>query len=76
MVRRLGQYDDIPACTRKLRGAGFLVLLNFGQSQHVLKLGPEHAGCIVLSTHLDREGDIVRDSIGLRADEGTIVRLN
>ena len=71
------EYDDnILAYTRKVDGAGFLVLLNFGQSQHVLKLGPEHAGRIVLSTHLDREGDLVRETIGLRADEGLIVRLN
>jgi len=32
-------------------------------------------GRIALSTHLDREGEEVSDTLALRPDEGVIVRL-
>ena len=34
------------------------------------------AGRLVLSSHLDRDGEAVRGSIELRAHEGAVIELN
>ncbi|HUF52731.1 MAG TPA: alpha-amylase family glycosyl hydrolase [Dehalococcoidia bacterium] len=66
---------DIIAFTRKSDGEGFLIILNLGPDPQALDLDPTNTGRIALSTHLDREGDIVSGSAGLRANEGLIMRL-
>ena len=59
---------------RAPRGEGaFLVALNLGPEPAVLREG--HGGTIVLSTHLDREGEAAGAALRLRGDEGVIVRL-
>jgi alpha-glucosidase len=77
-----GAYASVPAqgsvvaYVRKSDDAVFLVVLNFGSSAVAFDLpSRELHGRIVLSTHLDREGDEVIEPLSLRADEGVIVRL-
>jgi alpha-glucosidase len=66
---------DILAFSRKHDGEGFLVVLNFSSEPQLVEVDPSDTGRIALSTYLDREGDIVSGNIGLRADEGVIIRL-
>ena len=54
----------------------YLIALNF--SNETARLMPPEApgsGEIVLSSHLDRAGETVADVLGLRPDEGVIVRV-
>ncbi len=61
---------------RRHRTDRLLVALNLGHEPHDLSLLPWVArGRILLSTHLDREGEIVEKTLTLRADEGTLVEL-
>jgi alpha-glucosidase len=54
----------------------WLVVLNLGpQPQRLDARRVEIQGRIVLSTHLDRAGEVMCGIIPLRADEGVIVRL-
>jgi alpha-glucosidase len=53
--------------------SGFLIVLNLGKRTQAVNI--VEAGTLVLSTHLDREGERVAGKFGLRADEGVIVRL-
>ncbi len=76
---RLGSYQAMePApqgCfvyTRELDGARYLVALNFSGRERVLPAPELAGGSIVLSTHLDREGDIDLGSVVLRPNEGCI----
>ncbi|MDO8614465.1 MAG: alpha-amylase family glycosyl hydrolase [Dehalococcoidia bacterium] len=66
---------DILAYVRELDGARFLVVLNFGRQERRFALEPSLRGNIILSTHLDREGEATGDAVELRADEGVVVRL-
>jgi alpha-glucosidase len=69
---------DVLAYIRRGRKgeSGFLIALNLGDRPHVLKRrGPLEPGTLALSTHLDRAGEHVADELGLRPDEGVIVRL-
>jgi alpha-glucosidase len=50
-----------------------LVALNMGSEPLAVPLPDQ--GEILLSTHLDREGETVWDEIDLRADEGVVARL-
>jgi alpha-glucosidase len=52
-----------------------LVVLNMGPEPLAVPLPNQDQGEILLSTHLDREGDTVSDEIDLRAHEGVVVRL-
>jgi alpha-glucosidase len=63
---------DLVAFTRK-DGALFLIILNLGASDATYAL-PDVDASIVLSTHLDREGEHVKGSVALRANEGVILR--
>ena len=67
---------DVIAFVRKEEATLFLVVLNLGGNASVYDL-PSHdfQGRIVLSTHLDREGEPVKDSLSLRADEGVLIGL-
>ncbi|HVS32633.1 MAG TPA: alpha-amylase family glycosyl hydrolase [Thermoanaerobaculia bacterium] len=67
---------DVIAFVRKEERALFLIVLNLGGSPALFDL-PSHDfhGHIVLSTHLDREGEAVKDSLSLRADEGVLIGL-
>ncbi|MFZ2491969.1 MAG: alpha-amylase family glycosyl hydrolase [Thermoanaerobaculia bacterium] len=72
----LAVQDDVIAYTRKDGGALFVIVLNFSRGEVSYALPSyEMRGTIVLSTHLDREGEAVARSIALRGDEGVIVRL-
>ncbi len=69
---------DVLVYVRRARSgeSDFLVALNLGAAPHVHRRpsgGPP--GRIALSTHLDRNGEEVGDSIALRPDEGVLVRL-
>jgi alpha-glucosidase len=76
----IGSYAPVPAdgdLLAYIRAAGaqrFLIALNLGSQEQTLDL---HAlrGRVVLSTHLDREGEPADGMLSLRADEGAIVEL-
>jgi len=55
----------------------FLVVLNLGSRGQVFHRDPEAPpGTIVLSTHLDRHNERVKNNFALRGDEGIVVRLD
>ena len=67
---------DLLAWVRKDGDRRFLVVLNLGgeaasYAPPVLDVNGE----VVLSTHLDREGEAVRRAVELRGDEGLVIRL-
>ncbi|MES2663278.1 MAG: alpha-amylase family glycosyl hydrolase [Pseudomonadota bacterium] len=55
----------------------FLIVLNLGHQAHVFQSLPKDLenACIVLSTHLDRNKETVKDIIEVRADEGLIIKI-
>ena len=67
---------DLLAWVRKDADRRYLVVLNLG-SEPATYAPPvlDISGEIVLSTHLDREGELVRRGLELRGDEGLLVRL-
>jgi alpha-glucosidase len=76
--------DDVVAYTRRDPDANrrFLVVLNLcGEPRTFLPTGGGERrirrvdGPIVLSTHLDREGDAAAGEVTLRPDEGVVIRL-
>jgi alpha-glucosidase len=73
----VGQYAQITCAGNvmayeRFDGAERLVVaLNFGQAAESLPLG-SHSGRILLSTHLDRDGENLTERIDLRPDEGLI----
>ena len=71
--------SDVLAYRRRDGGREFLVVLNLAsQAKEIQAAGeadPLRHGHLVLSTHLDREGELVGGSLNLRADEGVIVSL-
>ena len=62
-----------------LRASGsrrFLVALNLGHDPQTVQLDATAAGGqIILSTHLDREGEPTGPSLNLRPDEGVVITL-
>jgi alpha-glucosidase len=62
--------DDLLAYARERDGRGFLVLLNLGSGSRTFG---ETDGRLVLSTHLDRDGESASGEIELRANEGVIL---
>jgi alpha-glucosidase len=66
---------DVLAYVRRHNGSRFLIALNMGHEPQVLPLAGL-AGEIDLTTHLDREGDPVSETLALRPDEGAVVRLD
>jgi alpha-glucosidase len=53
----------------------WITALNFGSAPATLELPGGRRGRIALSTHLDREGERVDDTLALRADEGVLVKM-
>ena len=78
-----GSYAPIPttgdalAYIREAEGRRYLVALNLGHAPHnpTPQEGPPGRGRIVLSTHLDREGEETHGLPSLRPDEGVILEL-
>jgi alpha-glucosidase len=67
---------DVLCFVRHHRRSRVLVALNLGPNPQAMGRPPGAApGRIALSTHLDREGEEVSDTLALRPDEGVIVRL-
>jgi len=69
---------DVLAYVRRARSgeSSFLVVLNLGPRPHVFRVPEEiGVGIVVLSTHLDWEGEPVGREVRLRGDEGVVIRL-
>jgi alpha-glucosidase len=80
-VLQIGRYaplvapGDLLAWVRKLGKERVLVVLNLGTTELTYDLDAPHLeGTILLSTHLDREGEM-NNPVHLRANEGLIIRL-
>jgi alpha-glucosidase len=68
--------DAILAYERRAEGSRIVVGLNFSHEDAALDLGGvAAAGDLLLSTALDREGEISLAPLRLRADEGVVVRI-
>jgi alpha-glucosidase len=76
----IGGYAPVPAegdlltYIRSAGDKGFLVALNLGAEEQTFDLGALR-GRIVLTTHLDREGELSARTLALRANEGLVVAL-
>jgi alpha-glucosidase len=66
---------DVLAYERRHGAERLLVVLNLGHRPHTLPLPGGTNGRVVLSTFLDRGGDVSLDQVELRPDEGVIVAL-
>jgi len=68
---------DLIAFIRKLGRQRFLVALNLGNDPHAVSIGSgvTDRGEVVLSTYLDRDGEVMSGEVSLRANEGVIVTL-
>jgi alpha-glucosidase len=68
--------DDLLAYVRETPERSLLIVLNFGEDPLVAEL-PERASAarVVLSTHLDRDDEIIDGIISLRGDEGLVAVL-
>ena len=65
---------DLLAYVRERDRRRFLIALNLGHDPVTFgSEGPEIRGRLVLSTHLDRDGERVDDTLELRGDEGVIL---
>jgi alpha-glucosidase len=73
--RPAGVGEDWLAFLRESGGRRLLVALNLGSEPRAIEL-PGPAGRVLLSTALDRDGEPVQGSIGLRGDEGVILELS
>lgn len=58
---------------REMESARLLIALNIGDRPQTVRLSS--SGTLLLSTHLDREGDRFDETLSLRANEGTILSL-
>ena len=71
--------DDVPEdCFVYLRQFGTqpcFIALNFSSREQTVKLAELGTGQLVLSTYLDREGQIDLSALRLRGDEGCIIAL-
>jgi alpha-glucosidase len=65
---------DLLAYVRSAGSQRFLIALNLGSQEQSLDLGALR-GRVVISTHLDREGDPAEGALALRADEGVVTEL-
>jgi alpha-glucosidase len=69
---------DLLAYIRELDSQRFLMALNLGSDPHAVSFasGIIRRGRIALSTHLDREGEVVDGDLNLRANEAVVVALS
>ena len=71
----LGAHGFVLAFMRRYKDRRLLVALNLGrEAQNYSITGV--SGVILLSTHLDREGDTFRTTIELRPSEGVVCEVN
>ncbi|MBN1874362.1 MAG: DUF3459 domain-containing protein [Anaerolineae bacterium] len=69
------EYDDVYIYLREAGVQRYLIALNFSAEPRSLALPEFNRGEIVLSTHLDRTGDVALNVCSLRANEGIILAL-
>ncbi len=69
---------DLLAYVRTLGNRRLLMALNLGNDPHAVSFAEaiEDRGRILISTHLDREGEIMDGDLNLRANEGVIISLD
>ncbi len=66
---------DLLAYIRESGGQRFLIVLNFSSREQLLAAPEGLRGNVILSTHLDRDGEAMGNAVELRPDEGVVVRL-
>jgi alpha-glucosidase len=66
---------DLLLFFREQASERLLVALNFGMGVGVAKFPDELAGTLLLSSHLDRQGEEVRGGIKLRPEEGVVIEI-
>jgi alpha-glucosidase len=68
---------DLLAYRREYQSGAFLVVLNLGaEPVSIATDAIAHAGTILLSTGMDRNGETVSGDLDLRGDEGLVIRLS
>lgn len=65
--------DHLFIYSREGRGEKYLVALNFSGVERILVI--EKGGFILISTHLDREGEEVDEGLLLRPNEGIVLKV-
>jgi alpha-glucosidase len=68
-------HGDLIAYLRSAAERRLLVVLNLGSHPQTFDLTEVGGGRVLLSTHLDRAGDALYDTLMLRGDEGVVVEL-
>jgi alpha-glucosidase len=67
---------DVLMYRREYAEASILIVLNLGTDPvSIASDGPEYEGKVLLSTNLDRKGEMVSGDIDLKGDEGLVVLL-
>src|SRR5439155_26819566 len=74
-LARPGLPDDCYVFVRNAGSQELLVALNFADQDRRLHL-EQGAGHLLLSTHLDRQGDVDLAALELRAAEGCVIELD
>jgi alpha-glucosidase len=65
--------NDVLVYERGSQERRLLIALNFHDEERILNLPAGQAMRVMLSTHLDRDGEVVRGSASLRPNEGLIL---
>jgi alpha-glucosidase len=71
--------DSAEDCFVYLRGSAadqLLIALNFAGQAQEISIPDHEAGNIIISTHLDRQGEEALTTLKLRAFEGLVIALN
>jgi len=78
----VGAYEGLPAegdllaYIRSHAARRLLVVLNLGAQPQTFELTMLRQGRMLLSTHLDRDGESLHDRLLLRGDEGVIIEIS
>jgi alpha-glucosidase len=67
--------EHVFAYERRYQDERLIVLLNLGHEPETVTLPKERGGQVLISTHLDRDGERSDGAVHLRPDEGLIVKL-